>query len=137
VLDGLNLALGTSLCGHADLLAEIRLAALLACGQGDDSSQAHAHRWLRAATLGGAQALGLAEDIGSLLPGKSADLCCIDLSHPGSKPVLEPATQAVFGATAPQVSDTWVAGRALLLAGRLTHLDLPQVLGRARHWQAR
>lgn len=136
-LDRLNLALGTSLSGHADLLAEVRLAALLAGSQGDDTAQRQAHRWLHAATLGGAQALGMAEDIGSLQPGKAADLCCIDLAHAGSEPVLDAAVQTVFAAGRLQVSDTLVAGRALLQAGRLTHLDLTAVLERARHWQTR
>src|SRR5690606_16556824 len=108
--------------------AEVRLAALLAGSQGDDTAQRQAHRWLHAATLGGAQALGMAEDIGSLQPGKAADLCCIDLAHAGSEPVLDAAVQTVFAAGRLQVSDTLVAGRALLQAGRLTHLDLTAVL---------
>jgi 5-methylthioadenosine/S-adenosylhomocysteine deaminase len=135
---GINVSLGTNgaACNN-DLLEELRTAALLARGLpfGDPSPDEHA--WLKAATLNGARALGLAEVTGSLVPGKWADLCCIDLGRAQTEPVQDPAAQIVYCASRDQVSDLWVAGRALVSNGRLTHLDLDDVLGRARAWRER
>jgi 5-methylthioadenosine/S-adenosylhomocysteine deaminase len=96
-----------------------------------------AHEWLRAATLGGARALGLAEVTGSLVAGKWADICCIDLGRAHTQPVYDPLAQVMFAASRDQVSDVWVAGRRLVQDGQLTHLDLEDILKRAQYWQTR
>ena len=138
---GINFALGTD--GAAsnndlDLLDEMRTAALLARGLAS-SQDAHidAHEWLRAATLNGAHALGMGEIVGSLIPGKGADLCCLDLGRPHPQPVYDPAAQILFAASRDQVTDVWVAGRALLSESRLTRLDAVDVVERARGWRER
>lgn len=92
---------------------------------------------LNAATNGGAAALGLDGDIGSLASGKWADLCCVDLSGPGTQPVSDPLAQAVFGGGRDLVTDVWVAGRQLLSGGELTRLDWSEVSERSRGWAAR
>jgi 5-methylthioadenosine/S-adenosylhomocysteine deaminase len=119
------------------MLAELQSAALTARGLTPTPSPIPAHEWLHAATLGGARALGLAEVTGSLVPGKWADLCCVDLARAHTQPVYDPAAQLLFAASRDQVSDVWVAGRQLVQEGRLTHLDLEDVLRRAQYWQAR
>jgi len=145
---GINLALGTDGAASNNdlsLLDEMRSAALLARGVAHDSVvlsplvdiPLSAHDWLRAATLNAAQALGLGDAIGSLLPGKWADLCCIDLGRAHTQPVYDPATQLIYSASRDQVCDVWVAGRRLLADGRLTRLDIDDVLQRAQRWQAR
>jgi 5-methylthioadenosine/S-adenosylhomocysteine deaminase len=96
-----------------------------------------AHDWLQTATLNGARALGLAESIGSLLPGKWADVCCIDLGHPNTQPTYDPAAQIVFAASREQVSDVWVAGRTLVRDRQLTHIDTAALLNRAELWRVR
>jgi 5-methylthioadenosine/S-adenosylhomocysteine deaminase len=131
---GISIGLGTGDQSDLDLLAELHLASLL--GDRDPStgpalSPLHA---LRMATLGGARALGLAETTGSLLPGKWADLCCIDLSPLRTQPVRDVAMQLVRHAGANQVSDVWVAGRALMLAGNFARLDPKATLQRASRW---
>lgn len=137
---GINVTLGTDgAASNNDLsmLDEMRTAALLASGLFPDEPQIAAHEWLRIATLNGAQALGLSEVIGSLAPGKWADLCCIDLGRPHTQPVYDPAAQIVFAATRDQVSDVWVAGRALVRDRLLTHLDVEDVLTRTERWRER
>lgn len=137
---GINITLGTDgAASNNDLsmLDEMRSAALLASGLYPDEPQITAHDWLRIATLNGAQALGLNEIIGSLTPGKWADLCCIDLGRPHTQPVYDPAAQIVHAASRDQVSDVWVAGRALVRDRLLTHLDVDDVLTRARRWRER
>lgn len=137
---GVNWALGTdaAACSNdLDMLCELRTAALTARGLFPTLSPIPPHEWLRAATLGGARALGLAEVTGSLIAGKWADLCCIDLARAQTQPVYDPLAQILFAASRDQVSDVWVAGRRLVQEGRLTHLDLDDVLRRAQYWQGR
>lgn len=148
---GINIALGTD--GAAsnndlNLLDEMRTAALLASGlttsgantgtgMNMSMSSLGAHDWLQIATLNGAQALGISDAIGSLVPGKWADLCCIDLARAHTQPVYDPAAQLVYAVSRDQVTDVWVAGRRLVAAGRLTHMDVEAILQRAQRWQQR
>ncbi|HXG27733.1 MAG TPA: TRZ/ATZ family hydrolase [Nevskiales bacterium] len=137
---GVNVALGTD--GAAsnndlDLLGEMRTAALLAKAVAGDASALPAHTALRMATLNGARALGLAEEIGSLEVNKWADLCAIELGGIETEPLYHVLSQLVYAASRHQVSDVWVAGRRLLHERRLTTLDETALLARAREWQAR
>ncbi len=135
-----NVALGTDAAACSNdlsMLAELRTAALTARGLSPTLSPIPPHEWLYAATLGGARALGLAEVTGSLVAGKWADLCCIDLARAHTQPVYDPLAQILFAASRDQVSDVWVAGRRLVQDGRLTHLDVEDVLRRAQYWQGR
>jgi 5-methylthioadenosine/S-adenosylhomocysteine deaminase len=136
-----NLAIGTAgAAGNNDmsLLDELRTAALLARGlQPSATLPITAHQWLRAATLNGARALGLGDVIGSIAPDKWADLCCIDLNRAHTSPVHDVAAQIVYAASRDQVSDVWVAGRALLTDHQLTRLDLDDILRRAERWRQR
>jgi 5-methylthioadenosine/S-adenosylhomocysteine deaminase len=139
---GLNVAIGTDgAASNNDLsmLDEIRTAALLANAGGlaADEHPVSAHEWLRIGTLNGARALGMADCIGSILPDKWADLCCIDLQRPQTQPVYDPAPHLVYSVSRDQVTDVWVAGRAVLANGALTQLDLTDVLRRAQLWQTR
>jgi len=137
---GINVALGTD--GAAsnndqDMLAEMRVAALLAKGVSGDASAVSAAQALQMATLNGAKALGLDSAIGSLLPGKQADMVAIDLSEVETQPVFNPLAQVVYAASRHQVSDVWVAGKRLLNRRQLTTLDLEELRGRAAVWQQR
>ena len=138
---GINVTLGTDgAASNNDLsmLDEMRTAALLASGTARDNEAAmNAHDWLQIATLNGARALCLADQIGSIVPDKWADLCCIDLNRPHTQPVHDPAAHIVYAASRDQVSDVWVAGRPLLENGRLTQLDADDVVRRAQLWHAR
>lgn len=141
---GLRLGLGTerSLRGHdQDLWTEIKLATLLSraatpADPARDARQVPAEAsigtWdaLAAATRGGASALGLEADLGTLEPGKWADLCCIDLGGPAVQPVIDPIGQLVFSGGRDIVSDVWVAGRQLLCDGEFTRLDWPALARR-------
>ena len=137
---GINLAIGTD--GAAsnndlDMISEMRTAALLAKGVAGDPSAMGAADTLTAATLGGARALGLAEEIGSIAPGKWADLCCVNLDRPASQPVFDALAQLVYTATREQVSDVWVAGRQVVSESRLTTLEAAPAIACAATWQER
>jgi len=125
-------ALGTdtpAAAGALDILAEARSAALLFGLTPLET--------LRLATLGGATALGLAAQIGSIEPGKSADLTCLDLEGPGCRPVTDVAATIVFGATRAQVTDVWSCGRAALSEGRLRLFDEAELAVLATQWARR
>ncbi len=137
---GINVALGTD--GAAsnndlDMLGELRSAALLAKAVSGDASAVPAYQALRMATLNGAIALGMGDQIGSLLPGKWADLCAVRLDSVESTPLYHPLSQLVYASSREQVSDVWVAGEHLLKERMLTRLDEADILRRARHWQER
>ena len=85
------------------MLDELRTAALMANGtRREDDPQISAHECLAAGTLNGARALALGDQIGSIVPGKWADLCCIDLNRPHTQPVYDPAAQIVFATSRDQ-----------------------------------
>jgi 5-methylthioadenosine/S-adenosylhomocysteine deaminase len=137
---GVRVTLGTdgaTANNDLDLLAEARIAGLLSAGIAATPGDLVAGDLIRMATLEGARALGLGEVTGSLLPGKWADLCCINLRAARSWPVHDVATAVIFAASSQQVTDTWVAGRRLLADSRLTLLDESAVLDRAEAWRAR
>jgi 5-methylthioadenosine/S-adenosylhomocysteine deaminase len=136
---GINMALGTD--GAAsnndlDMMGEMRTAALIGKIAADDASAVSADSVLRMATLGGARALGIADDVGSIEPGKAGDLCAVDLDALETRPVFDPIAALVYSASREQVTDTWVAGRRLLANRRLTTLDETHIRRRAEHWQA-
>ena len=85
---------------------------------------------IAAATRGGAAALGLDAEIGTLEAGKWADLCCLDLAGPATQPVYDPLRQGIFSGGRDLVSDVWVAGRQLLCDGQFTRLDWPSLAAR-------
>jgi len=137
---GVNLALGTD--GAAsnndlDMLGEMRTAALLAKGIAADPTALPAEAALRAATLGGARALGWDERIGTLTAGKAADVVAVDLGALCSEPVYDPVSQIVYTAGRDQVSDVWINGRRVLRCGELVTLDAGEILTRARAWRDR
>jgi 5-methylthioadenosine/S-adenosylhomocysteine deaminase len=136
---GVRTALGTDIGanGDLDLFQEANLALLLAAGITGAPSNVIAADLLRIATLEGARALGLGEQIGSLLPGKWADLCCVRLQRPGPREPGEVATVLVSGGRARAVQDVWVAGRALVVDGRLIGVDEAGIEARAEAWGLR
>lgn len=135
---GVNVGIGTD--GAAsnndlDLLGETRSAALLAKAVSGNPAALPASTALRMATLGGAKALGLDSEIGSLLVGKSADCIAVDLNTAATQPVYNVLSQLVYAASRDQVSDVFVAGRALLRNRQLTSLDESAAIARAGEWQ--
>ncbi len=137
---GINIALGTD--GAAsnndlDMIGEMRSAALLAKAVSNDASTVPAREVLRMATLNGAEALGLGEETGSLVPGKWADLAAICMDTLETRPLYDPVSQLVYASGREQVTDVWVAGRHLLKDRRLTTLDGAEILEQARSWETR
>ena len=135
---GVNIGIGTD--GAAsnndlDLFGEMHIAALLGKAVAGDPTALPAARVLRMATLNGARALGLADQIGSLEPGKAADIVAIDLCQPETEPVYHPISQLVYATSRHQVTDVWIAGQRVLANRELMTLDGPDLIQRARGWR--
>lgn len=137
---GVNVSLGTD--GAAsnnvlDLFGEARLASLLAKLDQGDAAALPSATALAMATRGGAATLGRADRIGSLEPGKAADLIAVDMRAIRHQPLYDPAAQLLHTGGGCSVSHVWVAGECLLDDGRLTRMDETEIVERARSWQRR
>jgi 5-methylthioadenosine/S-adenosylhomocysteine deaminase len=84
------------------------------------------------ATLGGARALGLADRIGSLEPGKRADLIVVSTAGARQTPIYDPISHLVYVAHGDDVTTTIVNGRVLMRDRKVLTLDVPAVLKDAR-----
>ncbi|HEX8985447.1 MAG TPA: amidohydrolase family protein [Bryobacteraceae bacterium] len=138
---GLNAGLGTD--GPAgsnndfDLLEELDLAAKLQKVTTGDPRALPAAQALEMATTGGARALGLDEMIGSLEPGKRADLITIRLDVPNAVPLYDVYSQMVYASKGADIRDVMVNGRLLVRDRRALTLDEPQILSKAAEYGAR
>ena len=135
---GVNVGLGTDGAAsnnRLDCFQEMRQAALLAKAVARDAEAIPAHRALEMATLGGARALGLEKRIGSIVPGKRADLAAVRLSDPELTPVYDPVSHLVYCAGREHVSDVWVDGVPKMTDRQLKHMDFRGLDTRSKLWQ--
>lgn len=135
---GVNVALGTD--GAAsnndlDMMGEMRSAALLGKAVAQDASAMSASEVLRMATLNGAKCLNLDHKIGSLVPGKAADIVAVRFNSIESQPLYHPVSQLVYATGRDQVTDVWINGEHLLNRRRLTTMDEHEILDRTRQWR--
>jgi len=134
----INICLGTD--GAAsnndlDMFGEMRTAALLSKGISGNASSCNAEQSLRMATINGAKALGLADQIGSLEAGKKADVIAVDFSQLNTQPVYDPIAQLVYATNSMQVSHVWINGEQKLKDYQLTDIDAVEIISTAQQWQ--
>ncbi len=137
---GIRVGIGTDGAAsnnRLDVLTEMRNAALLAKMESGDAATVSALEALEMATLEGARALGLDSRIGSIVPGKSADLAALELASIETLPCFDPASHLVYAAGREHVTHVWVAGRARLVERRIPGIDEQDLLDRAAWWQRR
>ena len=111
---GIDVGLGSDSVASnnaCDLLEESRFAAFSARNRADRRQFISAGTVLEAATLGGAKALGLDDKIGTLEPGKQADIAVVSLNSPAQSPVNDIEAALVFSSNARDVVRTLVGGR--------------------------
>ncbi len=99
-----------------DMLEESRFASLVARNRVGSSRFITADEMLKTATLGGAKALGLSDQIGSLEPGKQADVAVVTLANIAQQPVNDIHTALVFASNARDIVLTIVAGKEIYRA---------------------
>ena len=137
---GVNVGIGTDGAAsnnRLDMFQEMRTTALLAKGVAGSAEAVPAHEALRLATLGGARALGLDAGIGSIVPGKWADLVAVALGSPETQPCFDPLSHLVYACGREHVTDVWVAGEAVVAGRQLTRIDPGELEKRAALWQNR
>ncbi|HEX7340756.1 MAG TPA: TRZ/ATZ family hydrolase [Rhodanobacteraceae bacterium] len=137
---GINVAIGTDGCASnndLDMFGEMRTTALLAKAVAGHADAFDAAATLHAATIGSAKAMGLDERIGSIEPGKQADLAAVRLDELESLPLYDVTSQLVYATGRHQVSDVWIAGKRQLADRHLIHIDADAIKVKARHWRER
>ncbi|CAN7770549.1 amidohydrolase family protein [Variovorax sp. LjRoot84] len=125
---GANFALGTDNM-HADMVEVLRWALAIGRlqedGVGDFWQPADV---LRMATIEGARAMGLGDEIGSLEVGKRADMVAFDFRRPHLVPCINPVGNLVHVAQGRDVEHVWVDGERVVESGRPTQADLDTIL---------
>ncbi len=137
---GVNLAIGTdgvASNNDLDMFGETRTAAILAKAVANDAAGFDAFSALAAATIGGAKAMGFDHLVGSIEPGKQADLACVDLSALETQPLHHVVSQLIYATGRQQVSDVWIAGKSRLRNRELVDMDMPGIIANARQWRER
>ena len=132
---GVPVGLGTDGAGSGgplDLWLAMRLATLLAKLRAGDPAALPVQNVLEAATLGGAQALGWADRIGTLEAGKEADVVLVHLDRPHQLPAPDPRNRLVYTTRPSDVAAVFVAGRQVVADGVVSCLDRDEVAARAR-----
>ncbi len=138
---GLNVGLGPD--GPAgsnndfNLFEEMDLAAKLQKVTTGDPQALPAERALAMATILGARALGMEKEIGSIEPGKRADLIAVDLSQPHAVPMYNVYSQVVYALKGSDVRDVMVNGRAIVRDRRSLTLNAGEILRKADEYRGR
>jgi cytosine/adenosine deaminase-related metal-dependent hydrolase len=120
------------LTGNADMFGIMKLVQNVENGKAENEFKLTARRVLELGTIEGARSMGIADQVGSLKPGKRADLIAIDTNALNMAVVTDPA-HLVLEATGPENVDTVVVdGRILKRGGKLAAVDTPKVVAEAR-----
>ena len=137
---GIRVGLGTDGAAsnnRLDLFTEARTAALIAKAASGDAAAIPAAEAIEMATIEPARALGLDRRIGSIAPGKAADLIAVELSSLENLPCYDPVSHLVYAAGREHVTHVWIDGRARLNERKLVDIDERDLENKARWWQRR
>jgi 5-methylthioadenosine/S-adenosylhomocysteine deaminase len=115
-----------------DMFEAMRTASFLHKLTTHDPRAVGAKAVLEMATIGGARALGLEDRIGSLEPGKRADVIVVNMSSARQTPMYDPVSHLVYATKGDDVQAMVVNGRVLMRGRRVLTLDEPAVLAEAR-----
>ena len=118
-----------------DMFEAMRLASFLAKHSTGDPRALPAPEALEMATIGGARALGLDANIGSLEPGKLADVIVVGMTRAGQTPLYNAVSHLVYATRGSDVRDVFVHGKALMRDREVKTLDRAAVLAAAREMQ--
>ena len=113
-----------------DMIREMRMGSYLHKGAETDAAIMPAETMLEMATVNGAKMLGAEEEIGSIEPGKRADLTAVDMRGPHLVPAPDPVSTLVASANGSDVSHVMVDGRLLVRRGKILTMDEKAVLKR-------
>ncbi|RME65577.1 MAG: S-adenosylhomocysteine deaminase, partial [Nitrospirae bacterium] len=134
---GVTVCLGTDGAAsnnNLDIMEEMATAAKLHKVYNEDPTAIDAKTALKMATINGAKALGIDDRIGSLEPGKEADLVVINLRRAHLSPLYNIYSHLVYTARASDISHLIVRGKLLLDDGQVLTLNEEEILEKARRW---
>ncbi|KAK3044636.1 hypothetical protein LTS18_000752 [Coniosporium uncinatum] len=132
---GVNVGLGTdgAPCNNTcDMLQEMKLAGIVHKAVSFDPMAVPAEEVLEMATINGAKALGLEEQVGSLEVGKKADFVAVNMKRVGLQPWFSPVSAVVFAATGSDVDLVVVDGKAVVEKGKLMTMDEQEIIAEAQ-----
>ena len=135
LVSGVNVALGCDggpSNNDYDMIREMKLAAIIHKAVSNDPLIVPAETVLEMATINGARALGLGDEIGSLEVGKKADLVVLDLNRLHTTPSVNPVSTLVYAATGGEVDMVVVDGQIVVKQGQLLTMDEEEVMVEAR-----
>lgn len=138
--EGVNIALGTDSCAvndNTDLFEAMRTTVLLQRVHHLDSTCISSYQALEMATLGGARAIGMGEKLGSLEPGKLADVVLVDLTGINMRPINNIINNLVYCANSNNVKTVLVNGKVIVENGFLISLDEEKALSQAEQFAQR
>ena len=131
---GIAVGLGTDGCAsnnNLDLFGEMGMCAKLHKASTLDPTVVPAEKAVELATMGGARVLGMAGQIGSIVPGKWADIILVDMNKPHLTPLYNPFSQLAYAASAADVTTSIIGGRVVMRDRRLLTMDLGPVMAEA------
>jgi 5-methylthioadenosine/S-adenosylhomocysteine deaminase len=137
---GIKLGLGTDGCAsnnNLDMFQEMDTAAKLHKVHWRDPTLCSAVQVVAMASTGGASALGMRGKLGSLEPGKKADIITIDLNQPHLTPMYEPCSHVVYAARGADVRDVIIDGRMVMRQRQLLDIDEKEIMGKVREIASR
>jgi 5-methylthioadenosine/S-adenosylhomocysteine deaminase len=120
-----------------DMFEEMDLAAKLQKVITLDPQSLPAPEAFEMATMGGARALGLEREIGSIEPGKRADMILVGLDQPRATPLYDALSQFVYALKSSDVRDVMVNGRMVVRDRQILTLDMKQVMAKAAEFQSK
>jgi cytosine/adenosine deaminase-related metal-dependent hydrolase len=132
---GVRVALGCDSpnnSNHLDLVRTMNMAAIQYKDARQDTRQIPAETALELATLTGARALGLGAELGSIEPGKKADLVLFDTARPEWQALWNPINNLVYSADGRSVHTVIVDGRVVVDAYRQSFVDETRLFGKVQ-----
>ena len=132
---GIDVGLGTDGCAsnnNLDLFGEMGMCAKLHKVFSADPTVLPAEKVVEMATIGGARVLGMADRIGSIAPGKWADIILLDLNKPHLTPLYSPFSQLVYAASGADVTTSIIGGRIVMRNRQLLTLDVGSAMAEVR-----
>ncbi|MBU4371552.1 MAG: amidohydrolase family protein [Proteobacteria bacterium] len=132
---GIDVGLWTDGCASnndLDLFGEMGMAAKLHKVFTGDPTVLPAEKVVEMATIGGACVLGMADRIGSITPGKEADIILVDIRKPHLTPLYNPFSHLVYAARGADVVTSIIGGRIVMKERRLLQIELAAVMEEVR-----
>ncbi len=132
---GIDVGLGTDGCAsnnNLDLFGEMGMCAKLHKVFSSDPTVMKAEQVVEMATLGGARVLGMADRIGSIVPGKCADIILVNMNKPHLTPIYNPISHLVYSASGADVQTSIIDGKVVMRNRQLLTIDLIPIMDKVR-----